>query len=183
MDSGFSSGGAPFECVVAQKKSAALTAKKLALILLYTLWVVVWLVVGAVTKLIAYLLALVPISLWVLVFLTWRYTQVQYEYSFFAGDLTVSRILNDRFRKKLAAVHIRKIDAVLPCNTDHDAAIERYGADRIIFAASAEDSPRLCVALWCDEESGQKIGLYFEPDEKSIKILRYYNAMATTNIK
>ena len=183
MDSGFSSGGAPFECVVAQKKSAALTAKKIALCMIYTLWVVVWLIVGVVTKLVAYLLALVPISLWVLVFLTWRYTQVQYEYSFFAGDLTVSRILNNRFRKELAAVHIRKIDAVLLCGADNDAAIERYGADRIIFAASAEDSPSLCVALWYDEEKEQKIRLYFEPDEKSVKILRYYNAMATTKLK
>lgn len=183
MDSGFNSGGTPFECVVAEKKTAALKMKKLALILAYALWVIVWLVVGFITKLLAYLLALVPISLWVLVFLTWRYTQVQYEYSFFAGDLTVSRILNDRFRKELMTVKIRQIEAVLPYNEAYKTEIERFGADRVIFAASAEDADGLCVALWYDEESEQKTVLYFEPDEKSVKVLRYYNAAAMTKIR
>ena len=183
MDAGFNSGGTPFECVVAQQKTTALKMKKAALILIYVLWVAIWLVVGAITKLLAYLFALVPISLWVLIFLTWRYTQVQYEYSFFAGDVTVSRILNDRFRKTMIAVHIRKIEAVFPCNGSYDAEIERFGADKTIFAASTEDAPNLCVALWHDEESEQKIRLYFEPDEKSIKILRYYHAAAMTKVR
>ena len=183
MDSGFNSGGAPFECVVAEKKTAALKMKKLALVLLYVMWVVVWLAVGAITKLLAYLFALVPISLWVIIFLTWRYTQVQYEYSFFAGEITVSRILNDRFRKVMLKVHIRAIEKVLPCTDDHKAEIERFEAQKTVFAASDENAPGLCVALWYDEESEQKIKLYFEPDEKSVKILRYYNAAAMTKIK
>ena len=183
MDLGFNSGGIPFECVVAQKKTAALAAKKVALVIIYILWVVVWLVIGAITKLLAYLFALVPISLWVIIFFTWRYTQVQYEYSFFAGELTVSRILNDRFRKELITVHIRHFSAVLPYSSEHKAEIERFVADKTVFAASDEDAQGLCVAMWTDEDSGEKIKLYFEPDEKSRKILRYYNAVATTKIK
>ena len=34
--------------------------------------------------------------------------------------------------------------------------------------------------MWKDEDSGKKILLCFEPDEKCIKILRYYNAPAMT---
>ena len=183
MDSGFNSGGIPFECVVAQKKTAALMAKKAALVIIYILWVVVWLVVGALTKLIAYLLALIPISLWVIIFFTWRYTKVQYEYSFFAGELTVSRILNDRFRKVLMTVQIRKMTAVLPVNSESKAEIERFGAEKTVFAASDESAEGLCVAMWTDEDSGERIRLYFEPDEKSRKILRYYNAAATMKMR
>ena len=42
MDSGFSSGGAPFECTVAEKKTPALMMKKVALIVAYVLWAVIF---------------------------------------------------------------------------------------------------------------------------------------------
>ena len=180
MDSGFSSGGAPFECTVAEKKTPALMMKKMALIVAYVLWAVIFFLVGSATKLFVPLMALIPISLWILIFFTWRYTQVRYEYSFFAGEMTVSRILNERFRKVLLKVRIRDLAAVLPYEDEYVEKAEAFRAEKTVFAASSHDAPNLYVAMWQDEESGKRILLCFEPDEKSVKILRYYNAAAMT---
>ena len=111
-DSGFGSSGAPFEYTVAEAKNKALKTKKTLLIAGYILYVLV--VFAILSSINPYLIALVPISLWVIVWLTWRYTQVEYEYSFFSGALTVNRILGNRWRKKLMEVRIQNFSTVFP---------------------------------------------------------------------
>ena len=180
MDSGFGSGGAPFEYTVAEKRTPSLILKKVALIIAYVLWAAILFLVGSATKIFVPFLALVPISLWVLVFFTWRYTQVRYEYSLFTGELTVSRILSERFRKELVKVHIRDISAILPYEEEYTPKAEAFGAEKTVFAASGYDAPNLYMAMWQDEKSGKRILLCFEPDEKCLRILRYYNAAAMT---
>ena len=88
MDSGFNTSGAPYEYTVAEKKNGKLVFKRITLIALYILWGAVFLFAGFALRIIVPFLALIPLSLWVLVFLTWRLTQVEYEYSFFGGALT-----------------------------------------------------------------------------------------------
>ena len=179
MGAGFNSSGMPFECVVSEAKNYALKMKKLSLIALYALWVIVFFSIVMIIKLYV-LITFVPVTLWMLVFFTWRYTQVQYEYSFFAGEITVSRILNERFRKEMLKVHIREFSSVVPCRDEYLGKINAFNAEKIFFAASAKDAPNRYAAMWQDEESGDKKLLYFEPDEKSLKILRYYNSAAMT---
>lgn len=177
-DYGMGSGSA-YEYVVAEKKTRAVILKRIALIISYIFWVILLIVVGMTIRLVAPLLAFIPLSLWVLVFLTWRLTQVEYELSFFSGKLTVCKILGGRSRKMLCEVMIRQMDQILPCEEEHTARIEAYGADRTLFAASHTDASDLYAALWKDED-GKKNALYFEANEKALKILRFYNASALT---
>ncbi len=177
-DSGFGSGGSPFEYTVAEAKSKRLTMKKLGLITAYILWALVFFIVGASTRLLVYLIALVPISLWIIIWLTWKHTQVEYEYSFFTGSVTVSRILGNRTRKKLLQVRIQELAAIFPYEDATVSRVEAYGAEDTIFAASSINAQNLYVALWQDAESGKRRMLYFEPNEKAIKILKYYNMSA-----
>lgn len=181
MDSanGFFSSGAPYEYTVAEKKSPRLLFKKLTLLALYVLWVAAFLLTGVWIKLIVPLLALIPLSLWILVFFTWRLTQVEYEYSFFAGVLTVSRVLGGRTRKKLCEVPIRQLSDVLPYEDEFLRKIENFSAERTVFAASDEQAPHLYVLLWKDAD-GVRTALFLEPNEKALKILRYYNMSAVT---
>lgn len=182
-NAGYGSSGIPYEVTVAEAKSKKLALKKLLLLCAYVVYAVGLLLLGSTTKLILPLLALIPITLWIIVFFTWRYTQVQYEYSLFAGEMTVSRILGDRFRKVLVKVRITELASVLPCGEDAADAIARFAAEDTVFAASAENAEGLYVALWKDSESGKKRQLFFEPDERAVKILRYYNAAAMTQRK
>ncbi len=179
MDNGFNTSGAPFEYTVAERNGTKLLFKRLTLIALYVLWVAVWLLIGAAARVIVPLLALVPISLWILIFLTWRLTQVEYEYSFFAGVLTVSRVLGGRTRRELCRVTIRNAVSVLPCEEEFTSQIEKFDAERTVFAASDQNAPDLYAMLWCDEDGTRSL-LLFEPNEKALKILRYYNMSSVT---
>ena len=177
-DSGFGSSGAPFEYTVAEANNKALKTKKLLFIAAYVAYGAIILGLGASTKLLLPLMCFIPLSLWIIIWLTWRFTQVEYEYSFFSGALTVNRILGNRTRKKMMEVRIQAFSSILPASEANQSKIEAFEAETTIFAASAADAENLWVALWNDAESGKRCALYFEPNEKAVKILKYYNASA-----
>ena len=175
-DSGFGSSGAPFEYTVAEANNKALKTKKALFLTGYVLYVLV--VFAVLTSINPYLIALVPVTLWMVIWLTWRFTQVEYEYSFFSGALTVSRVLGNRTRKKLLEIRIQNFSSVFAATEMNQSKIEAFAAENTIFAASEAKAENLWVALWTDAESGKRMALYFEPNEKAIKILKYYNAAA-----
>ncbi len=177
-NSGFGANGSPYEYAVAEAKSKTLRLKKTALIVSYVLWALLFFLVGSMTRLLVPLLALIPLTLWILVFLTWKYTQVEYEYSFFSGKLTVTKILGGRTRKKLVEVTIRDLSAVIPYENAHVSKAEQWNAKVAVYAASSLGAPDLYLALWEDEESGKRYLLCFEPNEKALKIMKYYNMSA-----
>ena len=175
-DLGIGSGMA-YEYVVAEKKSATLIFKRISLILVYILWGAGFLLLGVTTRLLIPLMALVPLTLWIIVFLTWRFTQIEYELSFFSGVLTVSRIYGGRTRKKLAEITIRELAGVFPCEEPYTEKINSFEQEKEIFAASSPDAPDLWAALWKDE-GGTKHILWFEATEKAVKVFRFYNSSA-----
>lgn len=182
METGTGAGSA-YEYVMAEKPSGMLRMKKIALILLYVFWALGVLIVGAALKFFVYLLAFIPITLWILVFLTWRYTQVEYEFSFLSGQLTVSRILGGRTRKVLAKITVREASAILPVSDSNaeriDGNAERVNAfapQKTVFALSHTDAAGIYALLW--EADGKRSVLWFEPNERALKILKYYNTSA-----
>ena len=177
-ESGFGANGSPFEYAVAEAKSRTLTLKKCALIAGYVIYAAAFFLVGSITRLLLPLIALIPLTLWILVFFTWKYVQVEYEYSFFSGKLTVSRILGNRTRKRITEVYIRDLSAVFPYEDANVSRAEQFAADETFFAASSMEAENLYIALWQDTESGKRRMLCFEVNEKALKILRYYNASA-----
>lgn len=177
QDSGFGTNGVPYEYTVSEAKSFSLTMRRILLILLYVAWCVGFFMAGVITKLAVPMIAIVPLTLWVVVLFTWRLTQVEYEYSYFSGELTVSRVLGGRTRRVLAKITLRDLTAVYPCDEPYLPHIEAFGAQKEIFAASGEGAEDLFAALWTDEQDVKHV-LYFEPTEKALKILKYYNRSA-----
>ena len=170
---------APYEYAVRQKSTVAV--KRVTLIVGYVLWAVALLLLGVKIKLILPLLALTPLSLWAIVFLTWRWTQVDYEFSYFAGTLTVSRILGGRSRKVLAEIPLRDLISVRPCTEETAARAEATTTERPLFAISSTDAEGIYIALWNDDDA-RRI-LYFEPTDKALRIIRSCNFSATSGMK
>ena len=177
-DSGFGSSGAPFEYTVAEANNKALKTKKTLFVAAYVLYAVAIFGIGSMTKLMLPFMCFIPLSLWVIVWLTWRFTQVEYEYSFFSGELTVNRILGNRTRKSLTKIRIQNFSAIFPATELNQSKVEAFAAETTIMAVSESTAEGIWVALWNDAESGKRMALYFEPNEKAVKILKYYNAAA-----
>lgn len=176
-DSGFGANGIPFEYAVAEAKTAKLKMKKIAFIAMYVLWGAVALIGGASTNILP-ILCFIPLTIWILVFFTWKYTQIEYECSFFSGKLTVSKILGSKTRKKLAEIQLKDFSAVILCDEEGMNRVNAFSATECIFAASSKDAPELYAALWEDSDTKKRYVLYFELNEKAIKIIKYYNMSA-----
>ena len=178
-DGGARGGGSVYEQAVAQKNSAAVRFKRITFMFLYALCGAILLFLGFRFKLVLLSVEIAALLIWALVLFTWRLTKVEYEYVLFDGMLTVTRILGNRSRRRLCSVEIRHLSAVYPCEGEYVARIESWGARRALFAASSVDAEGLYAALWIDEKECRRV-LFFEPDDRALRIMRSRNITAVT---
>ena len=172
-ESGYGTGADPYVYSVALKKSRALVLKKICMIAVYVVWVVGLIGIGAAVRIGAPLLAFIPVTLWMLVFFTWRFTQVSYEYSFWGGSVKVTKLYGDRTRRLLLDAKIRDLEYVCSRGTKAWEALPQ----RQILAASSADAERL-IAIVHSNSKGERAAICFEADPKARDILRYYQPSA-----
>ncbi len=170
-----------YEYVVTQKIEGKWRLKKLLMFLLYIGFIVGWFVFGFWSKMFT-LLALMPITLWMLVFFTWRYVKVEYEYSMVSGEVTFSNIYGGRSRKHIVSFRIKDCTLIAPLGT-HGYKIKDYVPEKSYNALSSSKANDAYFAIF--ERNNRYAVVYFEATAKALKILRYYNASATvmSNVK
>lgn len=169
--------GIPYEYTVKQAKTPLLIFKRIVLLLCYALWTI-----GNVTivlmnrELLSAVLLFGCTSLWLLVHFTWRLTYVEYEYSFFGGELTVCKILGGKSRRKLLTVSIRDLSLITPYDDAHLEKIARFDIKKKTFAISGMDAQEIYALVWKEDDETRM--LCMEPTERAVKTLRYYNTSA-----
>ena len=119
--------------------------------------------------------AFTPLFTWIVVFLTWRYVSVTYRYEIISGDMIFTKILSDRYKKKMFRHKIKEMERIAPYHDRMEQSrIEAYAPEKTVFAASSMESPDLYYALFADEK-GKRTVLYFEATRKSLQLLSFYN--------
>ena len=174
FESGLGSNSAPYEYSV-EVKNKKQKRKKISFVAAYVAYVIIVFGVGAATRIIVPFLAFVPLSTWVIVWLTWKYTQLSYEYSFFKGEITVTCVFGTNKKNVLANIKIKKLTEVRYFNSDEGEKISDISADRVVFAARSEQAERLAVLRWTEDDGGEAV-LFIELDETAYKIIHYYNS-------
>lgn len=169
-----------YEIITHQKSEGIWIFKRIALILLYIAYVITAFTLGVMTRIIMPLLALVPVSTCILVFFTWRYVDVDYECSMTSGVLTFSKIFASRSRKAVFEINIKSISHIAPYLSDSKKRIDRYAPEVIYDARSSQRADRQYFALF-ENADGKKSLFLFEPDDKMLKILKFYNASAMSS--
>lgn len=170
-----------YEYAVCEKKCAKSTLKKLGMLLLYALFIIAWFIFGFVSKFFP-LLALMPVTLWMLVFFTWRYVNLEYEYSMTSGEMTLSKIYGGRSRKKIIEFKLKDCTLIAPYD-EGEERVKSYSPEKVYYMLSDINAQNAYVALL--EKDGKHIAVCFEATEKALKICRFYNAPATvvTDVK
>ena len=169
-------GSAPYEYTVVRRKDAKIRRRQVLLFLLYTVYCVAGLLGGATLfRLFAPLIALVPVTLWILVFFTWRWTQIEYDYSYFSGTLTVASVWGGRTRRPLCRIELRTVKALLSPGEACDEAVAAFAPERTLSALSAPDAERRHALLFTDENERRTL-LWLETDTNAERIFRYYNS-------
>ena len=175
-----------YEFVVAQKAEGRFLRRRLLFILMYVVYVAAFLTVGIITRIGIPLVALVPVTTWILIFFTWRYVQVEYEYSITSGILVFTEIYGGRSRKKMMEVHIKDATAILPLDDPRtEVQVDRFEPQVVYSALPSKKAEDTYVLLFVDEKNkvkgkGTNVAFTFVATTQALKVLKYYNPLATT---
>jgi len=174
-----------YEFVVAQKIEGRWIWAKAGLLFFYISFGITALIMGIVTRLIAPMIALVPVCIWILVFFTWRYTNVEYEYSITSGELTFAKIYGNRSRRRVLTLQLRDAVRIAPLdNGEHSAKATAWKPELDFSAISSATAPDIYYILFEHKGSGKKgeskrAILYLEVTTRTLQICRFYNPSAT----
>ncbi|MBQ9099543.1 MAG: hypothetical protein IJY50_08985 [Clostridia bacterium] len=177
-----------YEFVVEQKLEGKWILARIALLCFYVFYVLGFLLLGLRYRLIVPLIALIPISLWIIVFITWRYVDVEYEYSITSGELTFSKIYGNRSRRRLLVVTLRDAVTIAPLDGDiYSAKATAWKPEREYSAISSLSAPDIYYMLFEYKDHSKKEKrraiLYFEATQRALQICRFYNPSGTVVTK
>ena len=165
------------EIMTHQKTEGIWIIRRVALILLYIAYVITVFIAGVSIRVIVPFLAFVPVTALILIFFTWRYVNIDYECSMTSGIFTFSKIFGSRSRKTVFEISIKSISHVAPYVSDSQKLIDRYSPEVIYDARSSVKADNQYFALF-ENDKGKKSLFLFEPDEKTLKIFKFYNPSA-----
>ena len=119
--------------------------------------------------------ALIPFTLWIIVYFTWRYTKPEYKYRIESGYLIYSVSYGKKDNEKLK-IHISEADAVAPKSIIEEAF--KSSSPKIYNAVpSKAESDAYGIAF----KTGTKVCiLYFKVTRDTVKCLHYYNKATVT---
>lgn len=116
-----------------------------------------------------------PLFTWMVIFFTWRYVSVAYRYEIVSGDWIFTRVMSDRFYKKMFALKIKDAIRIAPYHDrTEQSRIEAYRAEKTLWAASSMHSPDLYFALF-EDTKGKRTVLYFEATKRALQLFCLYN--------
>lgn len=166
-----------YEYVITPKKDLKNKLMRLGLILLYVGFVIAWLIFGFVSAFIP-LLALIPVTTWMLIFFTWRYVNVEYEYNVSSGIITFTKVFGNRSRKVATVFDIRSATLIAPM-TDHftKKSVEDYDPKHEYYFISSPSDPDAYTALFVNENK-ERCAIYFIAHPNLKKSCRFYNPQA-----
>ena len=172
-----------YEYVVAPKKEGAYRLKRTLMIAGYVALVLVMVALLAAFPALTPVFALSLVFTFIVIFFTWRFVSIEYEYSIVSGEVTVSEIYGGRSRKKRVVFRLKDCAMIAPAHErEWKERVELYGASKVYMAASGKDAPDLYVAAF-EDEGKNKCLVYFEATERALKICRFYNPSATVITK
>lgn len=154
------------------KKSSGTTAK-LLMLLLYAAVLGAWTVLAFITAFHPSVLILAVLTLLTLILPTWKYTSVEYEYSFVGGNFTLSKIYGKRRIKQVFESELKMLISARPLDstkmpTKDDGVVINGLSDGAEF-------PIVCVFQDGDEN---KYFLLIDCDEVTARILKFFKMTA-----
>lgn len=105
---------------------------------------------------------------------SWKYLQLEYEYSFSYGVISVSKIYGKKKRKTLVSAEIKELMLVAPATDESIKRAEGMEIDERVIAVSSEEAENIWLLLTGGKDKKRTL-LFFEADERSLAILKGIN--------
>lgn len=168
-----------YEYVVEQKTEGKYRWRKIGLIALYIVYVVTFFSIGVLTTILVPCIALIPVTTWMLIYFTWRYVNIEYEYSISSGVITFTKIYGSRTKKTITEIKIKDASLIAPFSDKlQESKFEAYGAKNVYNALSSLYAEDAYFMLYVNEKK-ERCAFAFEATTQALKICKYYNSTAT----
>lgn len=162
------------EYSVVQKKEGKNRRNRILLIFLYVFFGIAYFGAVVATNLIP-LGAILPLLEWMLVYFTWRYVQVEHEYTIATGLMTFTEIYANKYRNVKLEVDCREMSRIAPIGINYDG--EFSDAEILYDFRGSLKSPDSYFAIF--SQGNKKAAVLFEANTKVVKLLKLYNPSAT----
>lgn len=159
-----------------KKKSEGNYAVKRALMIVgYILFALVY-AIFFITMNILPIIALLPVLTWILVFFTWRFVSIEYEYYILDGEFRMLEVYGGKSMRELCCVRVSAMKVIAPYRRyiDKDRADAIPAANRI-ESVSSMSAPDIYYGIF-EDSNGEDCVVFFEVTEKTLKVLKYYNS-------
>ena len=143
----------------------------IGLIVLYCVMVSGWFVLALLSSMNIALALLAPAAVLAVAIATWKYTQLEYEYSFTGGVFTFSKIYGKSSRKTVFEEELRNLTRVV----SYEKAEVPKG-DKLIQAIPSLDGDTLAVC--CFQIDDENVYVIIDCDELTAKIIRHFKPSA-----
>ena len=122
------------------------------------------------------IIALLPVLTWILIFFTWRFVSIEYEYYILDGEFRMLEVYGSKSARELCRVRISAMKVIAPYRryTDKDRA-DAIDSKHRIEGVSSMSSPDIYYGIFSGDDAKDCV-VFFEATEKTLKVLKYYNA-------
>ena len=103
-------------------------------------------------------------------FLGFRFLGLEYEYSFYSGDVDIDKIIGKRKRSNVMSFNCRNVELMAPYSEKYDKELE---SAEILDARGSGAGERDWIAL-IKSETGEKKVLAFSPSDRMLDAFRQY---------
>lgn len=103
-------------------------------------------------------------------FLGFRFLGLEYEYSFYSGDVDVDKIIGKRKRSTVMSFNCRDIELMAPYSEKYDKELENA---KLVDARGSGAGERDWIAL-IKSETGERSSLAFSPSDRMLDAFRQY---------
>ncbi|MBQ8818697.1 MAG: hypothetical protein IJZ83_08975 [Clostridia bacterium] len=161
-----------YERIIKTENTTKKVLPKILMIGAYIVILSIWFVIAVRYSINAAMIMLIPLSILTAVLLTWKYTSVEYEYSFTAGIFTFSKIYGKSKRKPIFEGDLKKLISVTAYSESNVDSIDAH----TVINATPSACPNPCVCIF--EENERKTCIIIDCDAMTAKILRFFKVSA-----
>ena len=161
-----------YEYIVDQRGVGKWRVMRLLMLLGYVLYCAAYFLAIYISRIIP-LGALIPVTLWILVYFTWRYTKPSYKYAIESGTLTYTVLYGTKTKRVKFSTKIHDAKMIAPID-DVTASLSEAKIEKIYDGAPSNDNRDIYGMLF--EEGGKSYLLRFKATRDGLRALRYYNS-------
>ncbi len=170
----------PYEFTVVQKVEGRLKARRVLLVMVYIIYVLLFsLLILTFLRGLVPVMALIPITLYIIILITWRSTQKEFEYETVSGSVTFATIYGAKQRKERISFNIRDCCKIAPLTSEQSVRLKaEYSKKETVYALSSLTTPDAYFAE-INNPGAKKAVVLFDATNRFLKICKFYNPSAT----